>query len=190
MSKKIIILIVLILILFGGGFFWWWQDQADVRKLNENLPEGVRVVKSLFGREYKVINKIDGYEFKVPKEWEGFEKIKEIEYNEWKENELITREAEVGLKGEKGLLAISVSQLIQEDTGLKSFVENWSQAYIPYPTREMSSEMMSDFEVIKIQDKEHLASLKFFFFKSNSKIYRISLIEDKFIKEIILNGKW
>ncbi|MDO8659513.1 MAG: hypothetical protein Q7K54_02830, partial [Candidatus Parcubacteria bacterium] len=68
MIKKIVLLVV-VLGLFGGGFFYWWNNQADVRELNKTLPEGVKVVKSFFGGEYKVINKIDGYEFKVPKEW-------------------------------------------------------------------------------------------------------------------------
>ena len=67
MKKKIIIIISIVLILVaGGGFFWWNGNQKDVRELNKNLPEGVRVMKSLIGNEYKVVNKIDGYEFKVP----------------------------------------------------------------------------------------------------------------------------
>src|SRR3989344_3057501 len=75
-------ILIFILVLAGSGFFYW-QSQKDVRELNKTLPKGVRVVKSLFGNEYKVVNKIDGYEFKVPKEWRGVEKI---EYTaEWTE---------------------------------------------------------------------------------------------------------
>ncbi|RLC35198.1 MAG: hypothetical protein DRZ76_00845, partial [Candidatus Nealsonbacteria bacterium] len=76
MVKKIVFLLV-VLGLIGGGFFYWWQNQADVRELNKTLPEGIRVEKSLFGEEYKVVNHIDGYEFKIPPEWKGG---KEIEY--------------------------------------------------------------------------------------------------------------
>jgi len=78
MSKKYIVigLVVLILAAIGAGLFLW-QNQKDVRELNKNLPNGIRVVKSLVGNNYKVINKIDGYEFKIPKEWKG---INEINY--------------------------------------------------------------------------------------------------------------
>ena len=190
MSRKIIFSLIVILILVVGGVFFWWQDQKDVRELNKGLPEGVRVVKSLFGKEYKVVNKIDGYEIKVPKEWTQFGKIQEVEYNEWGKNRLIIREGEIGLKGEGGLVAISTSILKQTDIDLNSFVEDWCQIYVPSPTREIAREKISNFEVTKVQDKEYLANLKFFFFKSNSKIYRISLIEDEFIREMILNGKW
>ncbi|MDI6591865.1 MAG: hypothetical protein QME61_02950 [Patescibacteria group bacterium] len=189
MSKKIVIPLIVILFFVIGGIFYW-QDQKEIRELNKNLPEGVRVAKSLFGDEYRVVNKIDGYEFKVPKEWEEFGKIQEAEYNEWKENKLITREGELGLKGAGGLLAISTSKLKDNNVNLNSFVENWCQIYVPSSTREILNERISNFEVIKVQDKKHLADLKFFFFKSNSKIYRISLIKDEFIQEIILNGKW
>ncbi len=66
--KKLIfwVVSVAVLVLAAGGFFYWWQNQADVRELNKTLPEGVRVVKSLIGSEYKIVNKIDGYEFKIP----------------------------------------------------------------------------------------------------------------------------
>jgi hypothetical protein len=191
MRKKIIILVIAVLVIVaaGGGVFWW-ENQKEVRELNKNLPEGVRVVKSLFGKEYRVINKIDGYEFKIPKEWESFGKIQEAEYNEWKEDKLITHEGEIGLKGEGGLLAISVSKPKEENIELNSFVEAWSEIYVPSLTREILKEKISNFEVIKVQDKSHLADLKFLFFKIDSKIYRISLIDDKFIREILFAGKW
>lgn len=62
---KKIIFSVIALVLVGGGFFYWWQNQADARELNKTLPEGIGVVKSLFGfgDEYKVVNKIDNYSF-------------------------------------------------------------------------------------------------------------------------------
>src|SRR3989344_8387695 len=76
MNKKTAIAIfILVLIFSGGGFLLWQNSKAAVKDLNATLPDGVRIVKSMFGNEYKVVNKIDGYEFKVPREWEGVEEI-------------------------------------------------------------------------------------------------------------------
>jgi len=81
MMKKLAFAVVSIsiLILAAGGFFYWWQNQTDVRALNKTLPEGVRVVKSLVGGEYRIVNKIDGYEFKIPPKMTN---LKEVKYYE------------------------------------------------------------------------------------------------------------
>ncbi|MDO8590593.1 MAG: hypothetical protein Q7R65_01300 [bacterium] len=61
-KKTAIAILILVVILAGGGFLLWQNSQAAVKDLNATLPEGVRVVKSLFGNEYKVVNKLDGTE--------------------------------------------------------------------------------------------------------------------------------
>lgn len=75
MAKNTLVFVVAaLLIIAGGGIFLWNENQKDVRELNKNLPEGIKVTKSLFGNEYRVVNKIDGYEFSMPiasEEWEG-----------------------------------------------------------------------------------------------------------------------
>jgi len=71
--KVIIPLFVFSLLIIAGVFYW--NDRADIRGLNKNLPEGIKVVKSLM-EEYWVINGIDGYEFRIPEDWKGIEEIK------------------------------------------------------------------------------------------------------------------
>ena len=73
MQKKttILILIIVIVLLLIGGVYWWWQGEAELKELNKNLPEGIRVEKRN-GQEV-IINTIDGYEIKVPEEWGGIE---------------------------------------------------------------------------------------------------------------------
>ena len=97
MKKKAIIAggIILTLALGGGGVFLWQKSQSDVAELNNALPEGIRVVKSLFGNEYRVVNKIDGYEFGVPQKWEG---LREIEYIPERTEENYTG-ASIGFEG-------------------------------------------------------------------------------------------
>ncbi|MCG2688400.1 hypothetical protein L6250_02060, partial [Candidatus Parcubacteria bacterium] len=64
MRRKIIVsLLIIAFLVVAGGSFYWWQNQQDVREINKTLPEGIKVVKGLFNKEYKVVNNIDGYEF-------------------------------------------------------------------------------------------------------------------------------
>ena len=185
MKKKIVISIVVILILVVGGGFFLWQDQKDVRELNKGLPEGVRVVKSLIGKEYRVVNKIDGYEIKVPGEWEGLAKI---EYEE----DIEKNSKGFSLEGPKGeLIAVGYYQLPQLEVSLDSWVQNWQEQF---KTTEwtIEKEEINHWSVIKAKESKHLAGLTFVFFKKDLRIYSISAmpIDEKFISEIILNGKW
>lgn len=184
MAKKIIIAIIVVLILAGGGFFWW-QGQKDVRELNKNLPEGVRVVKSLFGKEYKVVNKIDGYEFKVPREWE---KLKEVNY-------IIEEEVKaLSIQGMpenlENYISIAYYELDPPDITLDSWIEEWMQKFQEF-VWEREELKIGNFLTIKLVEKEHLEGfISDYFFKENSKIYQISGLSEGFIQEIILNGKW
>jgi len=191
MNKKVIFSLIVILVLTGGGFFWWWQDQKDVRELNKNLPEGVRVVKSLIGKEYKVINKIDGYEVKVPKEWEG---LKEIKYY---------KDEEVGALSIQGIpetlenyIAIAYYGLPDPDITLESWIQEWTQKFKEF-IWEREDLKVGNFKVIKLNIEEeyvktHLAGILIseYFFKTNSKVYHISGLSEEFIRYIILNGNW
>ena len=187
MPKKIIILVFIILILIaGGGFFWWDGNQKDVRGLNKNLPEGVRVVKSLFGKEYKVVNKIDGYEFKVPEEWGGIEDVDYIPEREVKgfQSANITIE---GLKGEARLMGIS-SFKEKEDLNLKDWAQKMFNAF--GLVGDFTPETVGDFETIKTQENIHLGGMYVYFLKKNLRIYVITGGSEEFIRYIIANGKW
>lgn len=190
MNKKIIILIVIVLILFilGGGFFWWWQDQKDVRELNKNLPEGVRVVKSLFGREYKVVNEIDGYEFKVPYAWKGLDRA---EYRSEK-TEQGYKASSMGLEGKEGVgRLVGIDQFKIEK--LESFdLEEWVKIYFATfgLVGEFTKDKVGRFEIVKTRENVHFGDMDIYFFQKNSRIYGVIGGSEEFIRYIIANGKW
>ena|SRR3989338_163656 len=137
MNKKTAIAIfILVLIFSGGGFLLWQNSKAAVKDLNATLPEGVRVVKSLFGNEYRVVNKIDGYEFKVPK---MIGKTWLISYDDFAENKywhiplvsnelrkLVEKETALIVFGWKGEVSdFKIERFaFKEDVSLEKFVEN------------------------------------------------------------------
>ena len=184
MTKKIIFLIIAILV-FGAGGFFWWQDQKDVRELNKGLPEGVRVVKSLFGKEYKVVNKIDGYEVKVPKAWEG---LKEVKYSPEEEVKALSIQ---GIpENLENYIAIAYYKLADPNITLDSWIEEWTQKFEEF-VWERENLKVGNFPVIKLVEKEHLGGFtSSYFFKKNSKIYEVGGASEDFIRYIILNGKW
>ena len=186
MKRKIIISIIVVLILVGGGFFWW-ENQKDVRELNKNLPEGVRIVKTITG-DYKVVNKIDGYEFKVPKEWRG---VKEIEY-------IPEREAEgykgtsLSIEGIKGVgRSVGIDRYIAGGD-MKTDLESWAQ--LNFNTFGLAGtfteEKVGNFNVVKTREEIHLFGEYVYFFKEALTIYAITGGSEEFIRYIIANGKW
>ena len=188
MRKKIIFSLIgiLLLVIIAGGFFWW-RNQKDVRELNKNLPEGVRVVKNFFG-EYRVVNKIDGYEFKLPKE---IKSLKEVKYYTEEEKKPVGISIE-GIGGE--VIGVGYYKLIQPDKSLESWINDWSKEWVSYFQTfnwEIEKKQIGNFEVFKVSEEKHLAGLmSFYFFKKNLRIYQLGVIPEKFIREIILNGKW
>ena len=184
-TKKLIILIVLVFLLTIGGVFWWW-NQRDARELNKNLPEGVRVVKTL-GGDYKVVNKIDGYEFKIPSEWEGIEEIEYIPTNK-EEEYLVTSINIKSLEAKKGGVGIDQFQITDKEFNLETSVKRILEEY------GLSGNLIHDViegnEIIKVQENVHLGGEYIFFLKENSSIYAITGRSEKDIKEIISNGKW
>jgi len=187
MKKKIIIIISIVLILVaGGGFFWWNGNQKDVRELNKNLPEGMRVVKNLFGfgNEYKVVDKIDGYEFKVPKEWRGMKKITYYEQTK-------TEAPGISIDTQSGdLFGIGVVKLENEQISLESWTQERIIKSIPSHWK-IEKQFLNDIETIKLwSEKQSLSGIPLYFFKKDSKIYNISGTSEDFIRYIIANGKW
>ena len=187
--KKIVFLIVgiVVLILIGGGFFYWWQNQADVRELNKNLPEGVKVVKSLIGNEYKVVNKIDDYEFKIPPEWKG---IKEIEYFP-EETEQGYTASSISLEGKEGTgRIVDVAQFQIEEPNIN--LESWVKVYFEKSglIDDFDKVIIGNFEVVKTREFIWSALGYVYFFKKNLTIYSIVCGSEEFIRYIITNGKW
>ena len=185
MVKKIILLII-ILCLAAGGFFYWQQNQTDVRELNKTLPEGVRVVKSLFGDEYKVVNKIDNYEFKIPSKWEG---IKEIEYiPERTEEKYIA--ASIGLEGNEGsgrIVAVDRFRLTIPASSLEEWAETNFETF--GLVADFSKDMVGELEIIRTQ--EFIMPIGYvYFFKKDFAVYAVTCGSEEFIRYIITHGKW
>ena len=187
MRRKIIIsLLILSFLAAAGGVFWWWQNQQTTVQLNETLPEGVRVVKSLWGKEYKVVNKIDGYEFKVPKAWGG---IKEMEYIPSTADEKYSITS-INVKGVVGGATLAAIDYLKTEKNPE--ISEWAQKiFEEYGfSGEFSSGQVGNRKIIKTQENEHLAGMYVYFFKGESSIYVITNGSEEFIREIILNGKW
>ena len=186
MLKKIILLII-ILGFIGTGFFYWQQNQVDVRELNKTLPDGVRVAKSLFGNEYKLVNKIDNYEFKIPPEWQG---IKEIEYIP----ERIVEDMKVvsiGIEGIEGIgriMSVDVYAIDQLDVNLEMWAENLLNKF--GLSGKLIRGNMGEYNILSMIEKEHLGGTYVYFLKNNLKIYVLNGASEEFIRYTITHGKW
>jgi len=212
MAKKLILFFIVVLILVGGGFFYW-RDQTDVRKLNKNLPESVRVVKSLFSNEYKVVNKIDGYEFKVPDDWRGVSKIKYENVIDTKSSikegikdfdKNIILESHLLIDGLRPLDGLEIRFIkFSNSIDLTTFVEQFQDTYVPYKKTERLEMIpkIDDFNISdlngqklytlsKFQTGSELISDEHYFFSKEDKLYIILHFNDEFIKQFITNGKW
>ncbi len=187
MQKKttILILIIVIVLLLIGGVYWWWQGEAELKELNKNLPEGIRVEKRN-GQEV-IINTIDGYEIKVPEEWGGIEKV---DYREAS----TTQQKWIFLEGDKGQITeIRSHKLTQENIELKSWVKNWikelqGSRFAPSASI-LGEEKIGNYEVIKVIDEKPITGTFFFYyFQKGSQIYEIYTdYSEESIRDIILN---
>ena len=189
MNKKIFFgAVILFLVLVAGGFFYWWQNQADVRALNKTLPEGVRLVKSLTGDEYRVVNKIDEYEFEIPREWKG---IEEIEYIPEREVEKYIVSS-IGLEGVNNFatpFSIDVYN-IENQSGVDLMFwaqELWNLFNLD---GELQQDIVQNISVVKVFEGKNLGKTYVYFLKSGAKIYVLNNTSEEFIRYIISNGKW
>ena len=184
--KTIVAIVVLAAILAGGGFLMWQNSKAAVKDLNATLPEGVHVVKSLFGNEYKVVNKIDGYEFKVPREWKGLENVEYFPETTEGKYKVVS----LNITGLEGLgKFIAVDKFLSEDeVNLTKAVDEILQ------DNGLASELLKgkigNFETIKTQGIQGLGGLNITFFKANDSIYAVTWGSEEFSEKVILTGRW
>ncbi|MBU4351370.1 hypothetical protein KKH63_03545 [Patescibacteria group bacterium] len=191
MRRKIIVsLLIIAFLVVAGGSFYWWQNQQDVREINKTLPEGIKVVKGLFNKEYKVVNNIDGYEFNVPKAWEGIEKIEYVP----EEEEAIfdgTKVTGIGLKGSRGgATAFSIDVYLVNKLDLE-LIEYAKEIWVFYGLDgELKEEKINGIPIVKGFEEKHLMGTFVYFLKNGNNLYIINNGSEEFIQEIILNGKW
>ena len=166
----------------------WQKSQSDVAELNNALPEGIRVVKSLFGNEYRVVNKIDGYEFRVPQKWEG---LREIEYSETREVEsyIVSGMWFEGKSDEESRIAsINRYELQDANINLQSWAErNFETSEL---VGEFSKDQIGELEIVKTREEIHFAGMAVVFFQKDLSVYVIVNGSEENIREIVENGKW
>lgn len=209
MNKKLVIGGVVLLLIVGGGIFFFLSQQAQnaVKDLNANLPEGVKVTKSLFSNTYTVVNEIDGYGFKVPivpaYNWNGVKQIiyedavqEDVGYgvdlNEGLGNKVLS-ESILGVQEERGWQAIEIRRVELDSTPkfediVNIFIDVLSAPYqetrlsITYETAVVR---MGGYMVAKLQGttrspsgSELVASESLYIFQKNSVMYVITNISN------------
>lgn len=187
MKVKFVFLAVVVL-LIAGGVFLFLENQNTVKELNKNLPEGVKVVKSLFGNEYTVVNKADGYEFRIPTNWS---KPTEIGY--------------VPERTEQGYAVTSItvtgSSKFDQDVTVDRFtapppspdLETWAKTSfetLGLVGTNFSKAKVGDFEIVKTQEEVHFLGDFIYWFQTDSVVYAITSGWEEDIKNVIANGSW
>ncbi|XOB42166.1 MAG: hypothetical protein ACKKMP_02265 [Candidatus Nealsonbacteria bacterium] len=181
---KLSVLIIVLLLITGGVFYW--KNQQEVAGLNKELPDRVRVVKTLLG-DYVVVNKIDGYSFKIPEEWGG---IKELYYTAERTEEGYTADS-IEIEGKKGIsrfIGIDRFKIKKADLDLERWAKDFFNTFDLIG--DFSRDKVRKFEIVKTQENVHFGGEYVYFFKKGSGIYTITGASEEFIREIIDSGKW
>jgi len=186
MSKKIVGLVFILILLTVGGVFLWQKNQKDVAELNKNLPEGVRVVKSLVREEYRVVNQIDGYEFKTPVGWRGLNKIT---YTPERVEGRYSGSS-VGVEGREGAGRIVGIDRFEAEESIN--LKNWAEKFFEEFgfVGEFILEKIDVVDVVKTRETIHLGGEYVYFFKQDYAVYAITGGSEESIREIIISGKW
>ncbi|MCK4473751.1 hypothetical protein KAU40_00590 [Candidatus Parcubacteria bacterium] len=186
MNKKFTILIIGILLLAITGGIFWWQSEKELKELNKNLPDGVKIEKK--EGQYKVVNKRDGYEIKMPKEWEELYWVDYI--------------FEKGMIGHVIVLepfekeGVGISCIIPDppDVNLEIWIQDYCEKFFKNPLIERGK--IGDFEITKLKKEYSIRGGKekiskyLYVFRQNSKICQIGGESKDSIHYIILNSKW
>ena len=185
-KKTIIVFLSVSIIISAGTFFYWKEQQKELISINQNLPEGVTVTKTLFG-DYKIDNKIDGYSFKAPKKWEG---IKELEYIPEEEEEGYTF-ASVNFEGKIfGCGAVAISKV--KSVSMNSLIAQATLFFDAFGlVSDFNNKNVGETEtVISKENAGFIGGVKAYLFQKDNYFYVITCCSEEFIEEIILNGKW
>ena len=194
MNKKLFIpLIILVLLLIAGGVFWWLQSGKELRELNKDLPEGIKVLKSLTG-QYMIVNERDGYRINWPK--------KELKIVYYEERQNIEKTLPPFFSQEVKKLFVSGASLflgeytILPEVTINCFklkngidLEKLRQIYENssfFANSTINLEQKGEFEVLIIEDSYQVN----YSFKINSKIYNIACSEENLCQSILQNSRW
>ena len=182
--KKIIVFFFLIIVLVTTGVFFYWRNlQKELINLNEGLPEGIIITKTLMG-DYEVINKIDSYSFKAPKSWEGIDYIEYLP-EKTEENHTFTTINIEGKTKRYKTIGISKFQSNSEIKLLDQAVSLFNDFDLNY---NFTQKTIKEIEIVK--DDVGLAGIYAYIFQQENYIYVLVGASEEFIEEIIVNGKW
>lgn len=179
--RKNITFAIIILILIAGGISFWWQNGAELRELNKNLPEGIRVVER--NGQQVVVNEKDGYEIAVPEKWGGLESV------DWRESFQFEKGI-VSIEGKKyQLIEIKVFSKKEKIDMEKWIRELWKENPIIYiePTI-IEEEIFNDYKMMKANSfGGTIGDLFFIYIQINSNIYEFSSDSEEIVQDVILN---
>ena len=195
MNKKLVIIFVILIFLAVTGGVFWWQSGAELRELNKDLPEGIKITKDTSG-QYKVTNKKDGYEIQWPEE---ISKAAYQEYWEGNEDPAIKAEDPIVRGGTIGFNGILISYIeFAPGTNLESWLQNVAQENhitLHIEKYKIGNIAVSKECIVKIRDKnvplmcddEYDYSYSF---SVGSKNYKIMYASEKEAEDIIKNTNW
>ena len=185
-TKKIIVFFVSIIILTIIGVFFYWKNlQKELISLNENLPEGIKVTKTLMG-DYEIVNKIDNYSFGAPKSWEGILEIDHLPEGE----EAGYIASSINIEGKTlncRIVAIDKFQAKSEDDLIVQASNIFDAFGLTY---SFIKYRIGDINTVISRENDDLMGMSICFFKKGLFIYSITSCSEEFIEEIIINGKW
>jgi hypothetical protein len=186
LNKKsfIIILIIVLIILIGGFSYYRENNQKEIKTLNEGLPEGIAVIKTITN-EYKIRNEVDGYEFKIPKEWKG---IDEIFYTSERTEKNYTT-ATIELAGKEGSsIVLIINKFKRDDKELLEWAEDNFNVFDL--VGNLSEDNINGTRIVKTTEDIHLLGMWVYFFEKDESVYAITNGSENYIEYIIANGKW
>ncbi len=195
MNKKLFIpLIIIVLLLTSGGVFWWWHNGKELRELNKDLPEGLKIVKSLTG-QYMIINEQDGYRINWPK--------KELEIVYFEERQDIEKTLPPFFSQEVKKLFVSGTDLffgeytsfpevkiscfkLKDGIDLEKLRQIYENSSSFFANSTINLEQKGEFEVLITKDSYQVN----YCFKINSKLYNIVCPEENLCQNILQNSRW
>ena len=199
MNRKIILIVglLIVLIIAGGIFYWWWEAGKQLREINRDLPEGVRV--GIKNGQQIITNERDGYEIVISEKWGELERVQHSELHVGP----IYRE-----EGIKEIAVIALSGLLPdeeeatsffidkhkfekgfEDMELRAFIEI-NPLWLLGPAVIVEEKKVGDFETLRIIKEFEWGNSYYYFFKVNSTIYSLAYMSEDLIREVILNSRW
>ncbi len=183
--RAIVVIGTIVFLILGAVVFFLAQaNKQDVSALNQKLPEGITVVKNVFG-EYRVVNRKDGYSFKIPKEWKGITKTEYTPERNVQGYQVASLYVEGN--GPASILSVDMYKNVTDDT--MTFANKiWALFGLE---GKLESEKIGKYDVVTGFEEKNLGGTFVYFFKDQkTNIFVQNNGSEEYLKNIIINGKW